>query len=627
MTYMEVNKRKSLAEQYKEKLKERELYSNNVLDRFTENGAGAPLRNNDGSIVTKRRTMLNDDYEDLILSQRNATPGPMNYNINQQQQINLNNQNNISLNNNNYMNNNLYHTLPSRHIMDLNNFYNMNDNNLSFNNNFNTINTDFQMSRRPQSISFSNTLNNKNLFFNNNRIDQIDNIKNDPYGTNYKGTGILPRDRITDEERRIQNQSLRNMWLKEIEEKRLREEQRRREQKEMELREELKYQRELEEQKELERLAKLRKIENEQNVKKENNLLIENKRKNLSQDDIMVMNENNIVPIQSKVLLDDYDPQIQNFRILRESYDNNNNNRFQNINEYVFETNPREIEDNINEQIAKLRNDVNSQYIEMSNLFGKLKMDVIEANQLKNEAEAELMYIKKELARNKIANLAYDAQLNRVLERHAPYNNLHIDIKDVDPLYSARNARKDIQATSDLVYSTDMVNEQNVNRVKQLSALAQAGQNLVGLKAESEFIPINNIGENNNEFNDNEINFGNELNNDPKNNIAISNTGYKNLESESYPIFQQNNENNENNENFGKKEPIILDNYMNKGDYSSMYKQLEEIANINSTLGKDNQLKTISKDYDVDYKAFNQKIKNQQEKNINQMDKLLEELN
>ena len=168
-------------------------------------------------------------------------------------------------------------------------------------------------------------------------------------------------------------------------------------------------------------------------------------------------------------------------------------------------------------------------------------MDVIEANQLKNEAEKELQYIKKELAKNKMASLAYDAQLNQVLERHAPYNNLHINIKDVDPLYSLKNAKKDLQSTSNMIYATDMINEQNLNRVKQLSALAQAGQNLVGLKAESEFIPISNPGENNGFNNEGNNNYGNELSNDPKSNIAISKTGYKNLESESYPIFQQNN--------------------------------------------------------------------------------------
>ena len=172
-----------------------------------------------------------------------------------------------------------------------------------------------------------------------------------------------------------------------------------------------------------------------------------------------------------------------------------------------------------------------------------------------------------------------------------------------------------------MVYSTDMVNEQNLNRVKQLSALAQAGQNLVGLKAESEFIPINNPNENNNEYNT-EIN-NDILENDPKSNIAISKTGYKNLESESYPIFQQNNE------GFGanKDEPKILDDYMNKGEYSNMYKQLEDIANINHAMGPESKLKTLSKNYELDYKAFNEKHLEEQKKNISQMDQLLNELN
>ena len=65
-----------------------------------------------------------------------------------------------------------------------------------------------------------------------------------------------------------------------------------------------------------------------------------------------------------------------------------------------------------------------------------------------------------------MASLAYDAQLNQVLERHAPYNNLHINIKDFDPLYSLKNAKKDLQSTSNMIYAIDMINEQNLNRVK-----------------------------------------------------------------------------------------------------------------------------------------------------------------
>ena len=654
---METNKPKSRREQYQEKLKERELYSNNFLDRFTENGAGAPLRNNDGSIITKRRTMLNNDYEDIILSQRNVTPNPLNYNTNQQinlmNQTNLNNNNNITNNdNNNYFNNNFYQTLPNRNI-DINNIY-KNDNNNNINENQNDIiNNDFQMTnfhRRPQSQNnYNNTLNsnqtNNNQFINRgynniNNIDQENNIRNDPFGNNYQGTGILPRDRNSEEDMKYKNQILRETWLKEIEEKRIRDAQRKKEQQELDLKYEERYRREIEEERELENLEKLKKKENEENARNINNIMIENNKKNRKmqnddefQNNNMIMNGNNLEPVQMQnqnenQIEDEFNSQQQeqNFRILRQpnnDYINKNNFDELRINEFGLDSNPRELEDNINEQIAKLRNDVNSQYIEMSNLFGKLKMDVIEANQLKNEAEKELQYIKKELAKNKMASLAYDAQLNQVLERHAPYNNLHINIKDVDPLYSLKNAKKDLQSTSNMIYATDMINEQNLNRVKQLSALAQAGQNLVGLKAESEFIPISNPGENNGFNNEGNNNYGNELSNDPKSNIAISKTGYKNLESESYPIFQQNNE------GFGanKDEPKILDDYMNKGEYSNMYKQLEDIANINHAMGPESKLKTLSKNYELDYKAFNEKHLEEQKKNISQMDQLLNELN
>ena len=604
--------------------------------------------------------MLNNDYEDIFLSQRNRTPNIINNNNNQQ--INILSQTNSYTNNdnndinNNYLNNNnnFFRTLTNKNV-DLNNIFNDNNSNYIINNDKsnekeNIINNDFQMTnfhRRPQSqANFSNTLNQyANRAYNNisNNIEQENNIRNDPYGNNYQGTGIIPRDRTSEVDKRYRNQVLRETWLKEIEEKKLRDAQRKQEQKELDLKYEEKYRREIAEENEIERNQKLKAKENEENMRNINSNLIENKKNNQINDDNnnnnfqenMVMNGNNLEPLQSSspsfeefnAIPPSYD---QNSSILRQQPNNtdlnnyiNNNDQIQ-VNEYGFglDSNPREIEDNINEQIAKLRNDVNSQYIEMSNLFGKLKMDVIEANQLKNEAEKELQYIKKELAKNKMASLAYDAQLNQVLERHAPYNNMHINIKDVDPLYSLRNARKDLQSTSNMIYATDMVNEQNVNRVKQLSALAQAGQNLVGLKAESEFIPINSPGENN-ELNNEGNNFGNELNSDPKNNIAISKTGYKSLESESYPIFKSNNDGGFAN----KEEPKILDDYMKKGDYSNMYKQLADIANINHNMGGENKLKTLSKNYEIDYKAFNEKHLEQQKKNINQLDQLINELN
>jgi hypothetical protein len=391
----------------------------------------------------------------------------------------------------------------------------------------------------------------------------------------------------------------------------------------------------MEEQREKEKLEKIKLNDNYRDMTNINLAMIENnkKKKNLLELDLnnnfnnnynpqqeTAMNGNNIEQISPQYnneIIAENESNYQNFGIIR-TPDNNINNNTNEINEIEFDNNPQELEENINLQIAKLRDDVNNQYIEMSNLFGKLKMDVIEATQLRNEAEKELQYIRKELTKNKMASLAYDAELNQVLEKHAPYNNLHINIKEVDPLYSLRNIKKNIQTTSNMIYNTDMINEQNVNRVKQLSALAQAGQNLIGLKAESEFIPINNPStENNLEFNNNIIE------NDPKNNIAVSKTGYKNLESESYPVYQQDNKENE----LINNEPKILDDYMNKGEYSNMYKQLVDIANINHEMGADNRLKTLNKNYDIDYNDFKQKHSEQQKNIINKFDQLLNEIN
>ena len=620
---------KSRTELYKEKLKERELYTNNILDRFTNNGGGTSLKNDDGSIRTKRKTMLNSNYEDYFLNQRNRTPLSYNYN----QQINSLQEMNSNINNNrlmDYNNNNYYQTLPVG-IID-NNVYNMrNINDIENNNTENMNNNEYQ--RRPRSqINYNN-----NISTPNNNINNISRNEGRDHD-HYQGTGVIfKNDEINENNKRRYNQNLREEWLKEIREKNEREELRKRKEKEEDLRIEEKYRREMEEEKERERHEKMKLNENLRDISSVNlQMMEENKKKrnmvendinynNNQQGELLAMNGNNLEPMQNyqeNEIIEQNEEIPQNYEIMREQ--NNNNNIEENnmqMNEMEFDSNnPQELEENINMQIAKLRDDVNSQYIEMSNLFGKLKMDVIEATQLKNEAEKELQYIRKELAKNKMASLAYDAELNQVLEKHAPYNNLHINIKEVDPLYSLRNIRKDIKTTSNMVYSTDMVNEQNLNRVKQLSALAQAGQNLVGLKAESEFIPINNPNENNNEYNT-EIN-NDILENDPKNNIAISKTGYKNLESESYPVYQQ-----ENKENEFNNEPKILDDYMNKGEYSNMYKQLVDIANINHEMGADNRLKTLNKNYDIDYNDFKQKHTEKQKNIINKFDQLLNEIN
>ena len=254
--------------------------------------------------------------------------------------------------------------------------------------------------------------------------------------------------------------------------------------------------------------------------------------------------------------------EIQNFQILKRVPQTPIQKNYQppiQLNQFNYSPNPRSIDDNINEQIAKLRNDVNRQYMEMSNLLGKLKMDVVEANQMRNEAERELQYIREEVMKSKMNKILYENKLGKVLEKYAPYNNLHINIRDTDPLYSLQNTRKDLKSQSDLIYSTDMINEGNVNRVRQLSALAQVGQSLVG---ESEFIPINDNNNGNYSYNNNGNRNGNSKFNNYNNNFNLNNNdgndfnlgnnknGNNNLDTNSFGKGNSNLDNNSGNNDF-----------------------------------------------------------------------------
>ena len=233
---------KSRTELYKEKLKERDLYTNNVLDQFTENGGGAPLRNKDGSIMTKRRTMLNSDYEDIYLNQRNRTPISYNYNqqINSLQEMNSNMSNTINNNmygineinnNDNNYNNNFYQTLPVG-IID-NNVYNLkninqteNENNIINNNTNENNNNEYQnqiqrqtFERRPRSqMNYNNNINTPNNQYNNTNNNYRPRNEGRDYD-HYEGTGVILKDENMEENNRRKYRNLREEWLKEIEEK------------------------------------------------------------------------------------------------------------------------------------------------------------------------------------------------------------------------------------------------------------------------------------------------------------------------------------------------------------------------------------------------------------------------
>ena len=150
---------------------------------------------------------------------------------------------------------------------------------------------------------------------------------------------------------KYKNQILRETWLKEIEEKRIRDAQRKKEQQELDLKYEERYRREIEEERELENLEKLKKKENEENARNINNIMIENNKKNRKmqnddefQNNNMIMNGNNLEPVQMQnqnenQIEDEFNSQQQeqNFRILRQpnnDYINNNNFDEIRINEF-----------------------------------------------------------------------------------------------------------------------------------------------------------------------------------------------------------------------------------------------------------------------------------------------------
>ena len=68
----QIDSKPSKLDQYKQKLNEREMYEkDNMFDYFGRAGGGAPLRNEDGRVKTTRRTMLNDNYEELTMNNQN----------------------------------------------------------------------------------------------------------------------------------------------------------------------------------------------------------------------------------------------------------------------------------------------------------------------------------------------------------------------------------------------------------------------------------------------------------------------------------------------------------------------------------------------------------------------------
>ena len=642
-------------ELYKEKLNERELYEkNNMFDYFGREGAGAPLRSDDGRIRTKRRTMLNDNYEELTMNndkqnqnirdntnyynqfqeqyqkQIQAQPIPQAYGQNYGQQPNNDNfgVGNVPLTQQvnqlqqqyaqpsippqpqvQLPQQNMYYTQrnnysPYQQIQQYNqeNMKNINNDYANFGRRTPNINVYQPQPQQIPSQQGNYHMQNSNMQSNINNYRNVQSARsaitpmrneNMNQDVNFNEVKIFPTEH-PNVKLEVQKKMLREDWLKQIDEKKKRLQEERMKQLEKDRIEEEKWQKYLEEQKENERMQREAKLQQQQNIF--NSTPVQNNSPNVQAPPNKSVTPASFSNRAEHSNSDNIGDNLsQNFQLLKTSRTPNQQQQtsFQ-VPNFNYAQISKNLDDTINEQIAKLRTDVNMQYVEMSNLFGKLKMDVAEANQLKNEAEKELKYIRDELLKAKMNNILYENKLNQVLEKNAPYNNLHIPFNEVDPFNGANNKYgqgKNLQSTSSMVYANDMVNEGNINRVRELSALAQVGQSLVG---ESEFIPIQTSNEERGEL--------------------------KNISN-----MNMNTSGNGDDPGIGTMESTkILDDYMKKGDYHEMYSKLVDIANLNHQMNPEAKCRTIGKNLEVDYNSINNK--NSQKEEIKKLDDMLKDI-
>ena len=419
----QIDSKPSKLEQYKQKLNERELYEkDNLFNHFGSAGGGASLRNEDGRVKTTRRTMLNDNYEELTMNQNNDNNNYYNTlqeQDNQQiQQQMMNRQNKIPTQmvnisppilppqqihqyqepNMNYQQGPLYNTqrimTPYQQIQQYNQMNNgapmLNMNTPSYIQN-EMNNTIFHLQNSINNISnnYRNVQSARTPMINPNKVNNEKNLNE---------VKIIPIEHQKNIDKlEIQKKMLRDDWIRQIEARKQRLKEEKQKQIEKDRLEEMKWQKYLEEQKES--------AKNQNEIPKS-----PQPQSNLQQ------NSHTPISVSKKSNVN------QNFEIIR---NNNENNLSTNIQPPMlnYATISRNLDDTIDDQIAKLRNDVSLQYVEMSNLFNKLKMNVAEANQLKSEAEKELKFIRDELLKTKMNNILYENKLNQVLEQNAPYNN------------------------------------------------------------------------------------------------------------------------------------------------------------------------------------------------------------
>ena len=577
-------KPKSKLEEYNLKLKERELYTNNILDRFTQNGSGSPIKNIQGKPVTKRKAILeNIKY----INEDNPQQNNPNININEED-------NNINISNIFQKQKMLLPVQAEQfELFPQNNYINDNDND----NIQNQEDIKLEGNNQRQNLNRKTTL---------------------TFEENYKGVGILPY--VSDFpkiKQKMKLDSYKDEIANAIKEKKIRKEKEMKRQLELDLKEEEKVKKALEEEQRLLkiekkkkeeeenrlRLANLQKMENQKKKKKlidideyygkdfreyqknKKNLNSDNSNENNEESDIIndtknnnkkryIQNNNNIY---TGADIRNHKMKINIARDIQKS----NIDALQQINNFSINVyKNRQMLDN---DIKNLRKELRNDYIEMNTLFKELKDTSAQADFNKNYLLQKSNILKEELLQSNIKHTLtknllkqnYDENMNvNVDELEAKNNN---DINNINQNIISKNSN--LPGTSDFLYINASDIPENEN---DMSYLAKTGQNIIELKGEGEQIPFN---EENKEYYKNKYFIDLGLN-DRDNFYYIDYLKKKNFYDEMH------------------KECKMED----------LYKELEGIEKINRKLAPINKIHTLKSNFSVDYDRILAKEKNIKEK-------------
>lgn len=640
---VEQNKRPNKLEKLKEKMQEREemekYYSYNP---FGKGGNGAPMRDEFGNVITLRKALSSNLYKEKVYHHEAANYEKYNnnkieqqfqqnsiyqnnfskHNFNQQQDLSGNfnipniysnyffqqpfqTQNNgISMNNlpmPNYDSNfnlktnrgNIY----GNQISDFNslaNLRNFNNNlsQISINNQKNLIKNNIQNQNlnenfKNQNINFSAAENNINNFETNKQMEVNQIIKpNTSYKTKFYA--INNEEQINELESHnlkqqpnnldphLKQMSYQNELKMQIEEKKMKKDEQKRREADLDRQDEEKYKQYLQLKKGQEEQMKLKKS----NQNNQFNANISNQPQNLPE--LIPEKENSNINLKNFENI-----KHQGIHMVKdENYERGEKNQF-NLRQYIglsYENLNRNIKEETNQQILKLKSEVNKQYSEINDIFSKLRLDVTQAAQLKIEAEREFNNLRDEIDRKRVTNLLYEDKLKFVLEKNAPYNNLHIRLDEVNPItmdnHTNIKQHLNLKSTSTMVYNKEdyLKEKQEFTQREErdsFSRMAQRGKNLM---SDSEFIPIVQPTKRGKDL------FLNVVSNELDNNI--SNVVNNNDEVNNIPI-------NDYNVSIGTRE------------FNEMYSKLNEISKLNWKMDPNNKYKTLKSNFDNDINTEN----------------------